>query len=95
MRLRHNAAFGDMQACWRQTDQVVVQIRQQTVQSVGSLIRFHIIQTNHPAKSALIPFKTVSDFAALEGWLEPNTLELTVRQWEAIGYFALSPCGRG
>src|SRR5271157_3821575 len=29
----------------------------------------------------------VSEFAALEGWLEPNTLEFTVKQWEAIGYF--------
>src|SRR5271157_419171 len=25
----------------------------------------------------------------------PNTVELTVRSWQAVGYFALSPCGRG
>ena len=24
-----------------------------------------------------------------------NTVELTVRQWQAVVYFALSPCGRG
>ena len=24
-----------------------------------------------------------------------NTVELTVKSWEAVGYFALSPCGRG
>src|SRR5271157_3460869 len=35
------------------------------------------------------------------GWLgltrgspRANTVELTVRSWEAVGYFALSPCGR-
>src|SRR5271157_1372928 len=25
----------------------------------------------------------------------PNTVELTVKSWQAVGYFALSPCGRG
>jgi len=63
-----------MQACKQQTVQSVVQIRQQTVQSVGSLIRSHIVQTNHPAKSALIAFKMVSDFASLEGWIKPTRL---------------------
>ena len=48
--------------------------RQQTVQSVGSLIRSHIIQTNHPAKSVLIAFKMVSDFASLEGQVKPTRL---------------------
>ena len=27
--------------------------------------------------------------------VKPNTVELTVKQWQAVGYFALSPCGRG
>src|SRR5208337_3797193 len=26
---------------------------------------------------------------------KPNTVEFTVKLWEAVGYFALSPCGRG
>ena len=54
--------------------QGVYHFRQQTVQSVGSLIRSHIIQTNHPAKSVLIAFKMISDFAALEGWVKPTRL---------------------
>ena len=24
-----------------------------------------------------------------------NTVELAVKSWQAVGYFALSPCGRG
>ncbi|MGZ5981522.1 MAG: hypothetical protein ACXWO3_11275 [Isosphaeraceae bacterium] len=55
-------------------DESVVQIRQQTVQSVGSLIRSHIIQTNHPAKLVLIAFKMVSAFASLEGRVKPTRL---------------------
>ena len=30
-----------------------------------------------------------------EAWLSPNTVELTVKAWHAVGYFAFSPCGRG
>jgi len=29
------------------------------------------------------------------GTPEANTVELTARQWQAVGYFALAPCGRG
>jgi len=28
-------------------------------------------------------------------WSCTNTVESTVRSWEPVGYFALSPCGRG
>jgi hypothetical protein len=27
--------------------------------------------------------------------VKANTVELTVKSWQAVGYFALSPCGRG
>src|SRR5271157_3944052 len=39
-------------------------------------------ETSPDVSTALLPAKT-------------NTVELTVKSWQAVGYFALSPYGRG